>query len=334
MNEKALWRGFGEGSQIMDILKNHVGEQIIVFDTETTGLKEDDVIIQISAIKLEVEQDNMLSEVERLDMYINPERKLDKIIVDLTGITDETLATAPTETEAWPKIQKFFDKVVYLCGHNAATFDMRMLRGLYSRHGITEDNWICSDTMKMAQELYHKNEVGNFKLGNLAEHFGVNFGLTFHNSMDDVIATVRLLRYFIEEYSEKEKADPAAFKKKSASQKSTSYKSYSYETKEEVQSKRKVKIKNCWPWKSEFNDPKGGGPMERLYVKLWFEDRVLWVNKKYPYNWGEKDRGTISQVDMADIEKQVLALYGCNALEEIRTIQESKYASYRMATTR
>ena len=334
MTEKAFWRGFGEGTQLVDILDKHEGEHIIVFDTETTGLKEEDVIIQISAIKLEVEKERMLSEVERLDMYINPQRKLDKIIVELTGITDEKLATAPTEKEAWPQIQKFFESTTYLCGHNAATFDMRMLRGLYSRQGITHDNWTCVDTMKMAQELYHKNTVGNFKLGNLASHFGVDFGLTFHNSMDDVIATVRLLRYFIEEYTEKEKADPAAFVKKSAKEKSIAYKSYSYQTAEENSDKRKVKIKNCWPWQSDWNDPKGGGPMQRLYVRLWFEDRVIWVKQKYPFNRGEKYRGTISQVDMADIERQVLALYGCEDLKALSKIRESKYASFRAACSK
>lgn len=334
MAEKAFWRGFGEGTQLVDILDNHVGEHIIVFDTETTGLKEEDVIIQISAIKLEVEKERMLSEVERLDMYINPQRKLDKIIVQLTGITDEKLSESPTEEEAWPKIQKFFENVQYLCGHNAATFDMRMLRGLYSRQGITDDNWTCIDTMKMAQELYHKNTVGNFKLGNLASYFGVDFGLTFHNSMDDVIATVRLLRYFIEEYTEKEKEDPKAFTKKVPKEKAMAYKSYSHQTEENTHDKRKVKIKNCWPWTSEWNDPKGGGPMQRLYVRLWFEDRVIWVNQRRPHNWGEKDRGTISQVDMADIERQVLALYGCENLEALGEVRESKYASYRAACSK
>ena len=296
---KKFWRDFGEGVQLFDVLEQHVGENLIIFDTETTGLSpETDSIIQISAIKMLIESEKALSEVDRLDMYINPGRKLDKIIVQLTGITDERLANEPKEDEAWPTIREFFASTNLVGGHNAAKFDMSMLRALYKRHNEEKDNWVCVDTMRMAQELYLKEEVGNFKLGNLAEHFGVDFGLTFHNSMDDVIATVRLLRYFIEEYEEK-KAN----------------------CEEEPVFKVPAKVKSCWAWT-------GYRGMQRLYVRLNYEERVLWMNQRRPYNWGEKDAGTLAMVDMSDIEQQVLSLYKCADLEELSKVRESKYAAY------
>ena len=66
---KKFWRDFGEGVQLFDILEQHVGEHLIIFDTETTGLSpETDSIIQISAIKMLIEPEKALSEVDRLDM--------------------------------------------------------------------------------------------------------------------------------------------------------------------------------------------------------------------------------------------------------------------------
>ena len=299
MKRKKFWRDFGEGPQLFDVLENNVGKHIIVFDTETTGLSpEYDTIIQISAIKMMIEENHQLAEVDRLDMYINPGRKLDKVIVQLTGITDERLANEPKEDEAWPTIRDFFASTNLVGGHNAAKFDMSMLRALYKRHNEDKEDWLCVDTMRMAQELYLKEEVGNFKLGNLAEHFGVNFGLTFHNSMDDVIATVRLLRYFIDEYEEKKAETPV----------------------EPV--KQKARVKSCWAWT-------GYRGMQRLYVRLTLEERVLWMNQRRPYNWGEKDAGTLDMVDMEDIEQQVLTLYKCNSLEELSKVRESKYAFAR-----
>ena len=299
MKRKKFWRDFGEGVQLFDVLEQHVGEHLIIFDTETTGLSpEFDSIIQISAIKMQIEPDKELSEVGRLDMYINPGRKLDKKIVQLTGITDERLANEPTEDIAWPTIQEFFASTNLVGGHNAAKFDMSMLKSLYNRHDEPHKNWVCLDTMRMAQELYLKEEVGNFKLGNLAEHFDVNFGLTFHNSMDDVIATVRLLRYFVEEYTEKKN-----------------------NCEEAPSTTVPAKVRSAWAWT-------GYRGMQRLYVRLDYEERVLWMNQRRPYNWGEKDIGTLALVDMADIEKQVLNLYKCKDLEELSKVREPKYAAY------
>lgn len=299
MKRKKFWRDFGEGVQLFDILEQHVGEHLIIFDTETTGLSpETDSIIQISAIKMLIEPEKALSEVDRLDMYINPGRKLNKKIVQLTGITDERLANEPKEDEAWPTIRDFFASTNLVCGHNALRFDMSMLRALYERQNENKDNWICADTMRMAQELFLKDEVGSFGLGALAEHFGVDFGLTFHNSIDDVIATVRLLRYFIEEYEEKKA-----------------------QTQKEPATKVPAKVEYCKPWT-------GYRGMQRLYVTLDYEGRSLWVNQRRPYNWGEKYPGTLVMVDVADIERQVLELYKCADLEELSKVREAKYSVY------
>jgi hypothetical protein len=137
--------------------------------------------------------------------------------------------------------------------------------------------------------------------------------------MDDVIATMRLLRLFVEEYLEKKANENVEFH---------TFDSEGNDITVSVpkNTKMKTKIKSCWTWVSKWNDPKGGGPMRRLYVRVKHEDRVLWMNQKRPYDWGEKDKGSIDLFDIQDIEQQVMQLYCCETLEELSKVRESKYA--------
>ena len=65
---------------------------LIVFDLETTGLDlVKDRIIQISYIKVSPNGDE-----ERENLYINPEKEIPQEVVELTGISDADVASAPT----------------------------------------------------------------------------------------------------------------------------------------------------------------------------------------------------------------------------------------------
>lgn len=312
MNEKKWWRDFGVGQKIIAILSKNRGKEMIVFDTETTGLSpEMNHVIQLSAIKCVIDEDCQFHEIGRLDTYINPGYKLPKQIVKITGITDEKLAKFPCESTQWPAIYEFFGDRPIVCGHNAP-FDIAMMKAMYSRYS-KEFNPIDMDTLRMAQELHRKDEAGSHKLGVLAEHFGLDYGLTFHNSMDDVIATVRLLRLFVEEYLEKKAQETVTAELFDAE-------GNQVDVELPKEAKIPTKIKSCWAWS-------GYRGMQRLYVRVKHEDRVVWMNQRRPYDWGEKDKGSIKMFDMKDIEQQVLKLYGCTTLEELSKVRESKYAN-------
>jgi hypothetical protein len=186
-----------------------------------------------------------------------------------------------------------------------------MMKAMYLRHNA-EFVPIDLDTLRMAQELHRKDEAGSHKLGVLAEHFGLDYGLTFHNSMDDVVATMRLLRLFIEEYLEKKAKDNVEIK-------TVDSEGNDITVSIPKNTKIKTKVKSCWAWT-------GYRGMQRLYVRVRHEDRVLWMNQRRPYDWGEKDRGSIDMFDVQDIERQVLKLYNCATLEELSKVRESKYA--------
>ena len=318
MSEKKWWRDFGVGQKIVSVLSENVGKEMIIFDTETTGLSPDlNHVIQLSAIKCIIDEDCQFHEIGRMDTYINPGYSLPKKIVEITGITDEKLSKFPDEATQWPAIYEFLGDSPIACGHNVP-FDVSMVKAMYRRYNKEFDP-IDLDTLRMAQELHRKDEAGSHKLGTLAEHFGLNYGLTFHNSMDDVIATMRLLRMFVEEYLEKKAQDNIEFQTVDSEGNSVTVSVPKH-------TKVKTKIKGCWTWTSKWNDPKGGGPMRRLYVRVRHEDRVLWMNQKRPYDWGEKDKGSIDMFDIHDIEQQVLKLYGCETLEELSKVREAKYA--------
>lgn len=318
MSEKKWWRDFGVGQKIISVLSENSGKEMIIFDTETTGLSpEANHVIQLSAIKCVIDENCQFHEIGRMDTYINPGYTLPAKIVQITGITDEKLADYPDEKSQWPDIYAFFGTNPIVCGHNVP-FDVSMLGAMYRRYD-KEFEPIAMDTLRMAQELHHKSEAGSHKLGALAEHFGLNYGLTFHNSMDDVIATMRLLRLFVEEYLEKRENDKNVIETFDAD-------GNSIHVEVPKAPKIRTKIKNCWAWTSEWNNPRGGGKMQRLYVRVWHENRVVWMDQRRPYSWGEKDKGSIDILDMKYIEDQVLALYGCETLEELSKVRDSKYA--------
>lgn len=172
------------------------GCKMAVVDVETTGLTNEDEIIQFSGIVVDIKTWTVL---EECSFYINIGRPLPDIIVNLTGITDQTLQSEGiTRDEAARKVRTFIESAT-ICGHNV-NFDIKKIQHLFDDVGMVynmEDHKIV-DTMSLARAYYPKSEVGNHKLGNLVETFELDDGLSFHNAIDDVIATMRLCKYIFE----------------------------------------------------------------------------------------------------------------------------------------
>ena len=297
---RPFWKEPLEGQKLVRYLPKIIGQDMILFDTETSGLNPaTDKIIQISAIKVRVEDEMTFTEKERIDKYINLGSPLPRKIIQITGITDEFLNEhGRDEDEVWPEICAFFGHKAIVVGHNVP-FDISMLKALYARHN-NEFKCFSFDTLSMARELYRKadvpgsGEVKNHKLGTLAEFLGADEGLTFHNSMDDITATMRIFRIFIDEYKER------------------------FQMKQEE--KATTKVVSAWSYT-------GFKGMQRLYVKLALEGRVVYLNQRRPYEWGEKTKGSLALIDMKDVENQVLKLYNCETLEELSKVRESKWTA-------
>ena len=119
--------------------------EFCVFDTETTGLDPGcEYLTEIGAVLV---RDGQV--VDEFDTFVKPPKPITPKITELTGITNEMVADAPTEGEA---LQAFLDFAGgrVLVAHNANGFDIRFLRAAAGRSGIKfEPTYI--DTLTMAQ---------------------------------------------------------------------------------------------------------------------------------------------------------------------------------------
>lgn len=168
-------------------------DSYVCVDLETTGLNpKQDRIIEIGIVK--VEQGEVTGEWET---FVNPERKLDKRIVELTGIRDEQLVGMKKISEILPELLALLGDHVLL-GHSVL-FDFSFLkkaavneRLTFERRGI--------DTLKIARK-YLKN-LESRSLESLCRHYGIPHNA--HRALEDARATVALYRRLSEEFYAKE----------------------------------------------------------------------------------------------------------------------------------
>lgn len=190
--------------------------EIIVFDTETTGLDPaTEQIIQFSALKGSVRKENGIYkfiETARIDEYIKPNKKLPTKIVEITKITDEMLKDKPTEDVIFEKISDFMGENPIISGYNV-NFDIGMLSALYTRRGAKFNYSNSFDVMAMARELVSKDDLINagleprFKQENIARLYDIADGVQFHSAIEDTKVCASLLASFVGEY-EQEKEEP------------------------------------------------------------------------------------------------------------------------------
>lgn len=162
------------------------GETFVVFDLETTGLNSSpssdsmDRIIEIGAYKV---RDGVIC--EQFSTFINPQKKLSEEIINLTGITEEMVADAPTYEQVMPDFFKFCDGAI-LVGHNAAGFDFKFVDHYCACVGYMLERRII-DTLPLSQEILF---LSNYKLNTVADKFGISFN--HHRAVDDAYVTAKI----------------------------------------------------------------------------------------------------------------------------------------------
>lgn len=168
----------------------------ICIDLETTGLNpKTDKIIEIGAVKVE---NHVI--VEEWETFVNPGRQLDERIIELTGIHDEQLVSAPTIEQVLPKLLNMIGDHVLL-GHSV-TFDYSFIkRAAVAQKMSFEKDGI--DTLKVARK--YLPDLESRSLGYLCDYYGIHHSA--HRALCDAQATVELYRKLAEQFYDIEETE-------------------------------------------------------------------------------------------------------------------------------
>ncbi|MTI48033.1 PolC-type DNA polymerase III [Sporosalibacterium faouarense] len=165
----------------------------VVFDIETTGLSpRNDMITEIGAVKIKNGEI-----IDRFSQLVNPNRKIPKKIVELTGITDEMVIDKPSIEEVLPEFLSFIEDAV-LVAHNAS-FDMGFMYEKSSEVGESINNSVL-DTLELSRKLFP--ELKSHRLNKIAKHLDVTLD-NHHRAVDDSEATAHILLKCVDLLKEK-----------------------------------------------------------------------------------------------------------------------------------
>ena len=160
--------------------------EFIAFDLETTGLSpENDVITEIGAVMFRNGEPT-----EHFQTFVNPHRRLTQKVIDLTGITDSMLATAPELEDALPKFLEFCGDRP-LVAHNA-DFDISFIAAACRKLKIDYDPTYL-DTLIMSQNMLP--ELGKYKLNIVADALSLP-DFNHHRADDDAMTVAYMLQRF------------------------------------------------------------------------------------------------------------------------------------------
>lgn len=152
-----------------------------VFDLETTGFSPEQGarIIEVGAVRLR--EAEVVADFHTL---VDPEEPIPEAIRELTGITDEDVAGAPTVTGVLEEFSRFSEDTV-LVAHNAP-FDLSFL----NRYHPDPPDPTCVDTLPLARRLLN---LESYALEALLDHFEIERPRA-HRGLEDARATARLFR--------------------------------------------------------------------------------------------------------------------------------------------
>ena len=202
---------YPESCYTAEFLRAYNEEEIVVFDTETTGLDVfNDDIIEIAAIRIKG------GEVigEPLDLYIETDKPILPMLGDkenpMYAIYHEKMSTGELLSPS-DALRRFLAYVGTspILGHNA-NYDYNILDNNLQRYcndTMQAHDIRCFDSLKLIRLL--APSLHSYKLESLLETFQLA-GVNSHQAIDDVKATVSLVRLCAEKAREKQ-AQQVAF---------------------------------------------------------------------------------------------------------------------------
>jgi len=162
--------------------------EFAIVDIETTGSQYGaDGITEIAIIITDG-----VRELDRYETLVNPQMRIPKFIVRLTGITDRMVADAPIFSEVAEEIFSFLDGRIFVA-HNV-NFDYKIVKAHLQKCGITiPTKRLC--TVRMSRKIIPG--YPSYSLGKISASLGLNHQ-NAHRAMGDTEVTAKLFQILFE----------------------------------------------------------------------------------------------------------------------------------------
>ena len=177
------------------LIDAYQAENIIVYDTETTGLDlSKDEIVQISAIKINREGEI----IDKLDLMVEPNVPISQVAYETHGFDLEYIKAngGLTAKEALTIFSKFVKGGV-LVGHNNLAYDNPLVERQLKENELPPLEILAEyDTLVIAKQFYAA--LPDFTLSTLCLKFNV-INECAHNALGDITATGKCLISMLKE---------------------------------------------------------------------------------------------------------------------------------------
>ncbi len=151
-----------------------------IIDVETTGGSA--AYERITEIAIVLHDGEKI--IDQFNTLLNPERSIPWNITQLTGITDQMVATAPKFFEVAKRIVEITEGAIFVA-HNV-TFDYKFVQEEFARLGFPYvRRQLC--TVRMSRKAFPG--LPSYSLSNLKKHFSIVTERS-HRALDDTMATV------------------------------------------------------------------------------------------------------------------------------------------------
>ncbi len=165
-----------------------INMKVTFFDVEYANIRNKS-ICQIGILSRELENPN--AEVEKINMFINPDDEYDKNCTRIHGITAEKTKDAPLLKDVWSSLEKYFTNSIVI-GHNVAATDLDALQKNADRYGILLPKIYYLCTYELARIIVPSFLVPDYSLNSLCSFFNIP-EINTHNAFFDACACSDLL---------------------------------------------------------------------------------------------------------------------------------------------
>ncbi len=160
-----------------------IKDSYVVLDFEYTQGNRRREAIEIGAIKYV----NGVAK-EKFHYFLRPTVAVTPIVEEMTGINDFMLRHAPKMTDVMPLFLEFIGDLPIVM--HSARDDIRFVWEYQYGLNLPMIHNEIIDTLTLSQKMFAKEEVGNYRLDNLKNYFGMSIGS--HNAIDDCKVTSKL----------------------------------------------------------------------------------------------------------------------------------------------